>query len=147
MSQPEKAKAYDFYVSLVDANNPSFFIIDPTIAAGDFQISKDDGALANLVTLPVVVPAGSSIVKISLDATEMDALKATVIGSDAAGAEWEDITAYLDIPAANLTRVAGRIGLDKENPVTTNDDNSISFGDVEIEATNFTTHTVQSRTT
>ena len=40
----------------------------------------------------------------------------------------------------------GRLGLDPDSPLTTNDDNSISFGDVAIGAVNGATSTTQTRT-
>ena len=42
--------------SLFHTANPSDFLIDPTIVIDDFQLSKDDGALINLATLPVTTP-------------------------------------------------------------------------------------------
>ena len=44
---------------------------NPTIAAGDFKVSTDGAALANLGTLPSVEPASSIWVKITLSAGEM----------------------------------------------------------------------------
>lgn len=64
---------------------------NPTIAAGDFKVSKDGGALANLTTLPSVEPAGSVLVTISLSATEMNADKVSVVWIDQTSPkEWAD---------------------------------------------------------
>ena len=65
------------------------------LAAGDFQISIDGGAFANLATLPTVTPAGGRAVKISLSAAEMTGDNIVVQAVDAAGAEWCDL--FIDI--------------------------------------------------
>lgn len=62
----------------------------PTLAPGDFKIEKDGGAAANLATLPTVVPAGGSSIKIPFSAAEMQCQQATLRMSDQAGAEWND---------------------------------------------------------
>ena len=50
--------------------------INPTLAAGDVQLSKDGGAFVNLTSLPTVTPGGDTNVKISLSADEMNGLSA-----------------------------------------------------------------------
>lgn len=92
---PKKNKEFVFFVSLVNQSNRPFFKLDPTIATGDFQVSTDGGALANLDTLPVVAPAGSPCVKIVLSADEMDGSNVNVIGSDAADDEWDDVSIHI----------------------------------------------------
>lgn len=64
---------------------------NPTIAAGDFKVSTDGGAFANLTTLPVVTPAAGRAVKITLSAAEMTGSNIMVMCVDAAGAEWCDL--------------------------------------------------------
>ena len=91
MSEPVKNEAADVYVQLVDITNPDFFVIDPTIAAGDFQLSGDGGALANLTNLPVVTPAGSTFVLLDLTADEMNFDNVNILGSDQSADEWQDI--------------------------------------------------------
>lgn len=98
MALPVNGVAYSFPLQLVNALNPVEFLASPTLAAGDFKISKDGGAFANLDTLPANSPAGSVNVVVSLSASEMTASKITVTGIDAAGAEWEDIAANIDVP-------------------------------------------------
>ena len=101
MTQPIKGVAYEFPpVELTDVFDPQFFLVNPTIETGDFQISKDFGALANLATLPVVDPPGSSSVKINLSATEMDADKIGVFGKDPTE-EWGDINMSIDVPVSD----------------------------------------------
>lgn len=88
---PKKAEDCIFYIGLEDANNPGSFKANPTIAAGDFQISKDGGAFANLATLPAVTPASGVAVKITLSSTEMDADNVFVKAIDqTTPKEWND---------------------------------------------------------
>lgn len=64
---------------------------NPTLAAGDVQISKDDGAFTNLATLPTVTPSGETSVKISLSAAELTCKRAAIRFIDQTGTkEWED---------------------------------------------------------
>ncbi len=97
MTLLKKNTAYTFYLTLADSASPSSFKANPTIAIGDFKISKDGGAFVNLATLPVVEPASSVMVKVSLSATEMDADKVNVVGIDVAGAEWNDVAYIFDV--------------------------------------------------
>lgn len=83
--------AFSFCVGLVNTSSRPFFKASPTIAAGDFKVSTDGSALANLATLPDVYPVGSKSVRIQLSAGEMTGEKVVVIGSDVAGSEWDDI--------------------------------------------------------
>jgi hypothetical protein len=77
---------------LKSQSSPNTFQTNPTIASGDFKVSIDGEALNNLATLPTVTPAGGKMVKISLSADEMNGDNIMVVGSDAAGAEWCDVT-------------------------------------------------------
>lgn len=90
---------------LVDTLNPTTFKVNPTIAAGDFQVSTDNGAFVNLTTLPVVQPAGSILVKVNLSAAEMNGDKITVRAKDVAGNEWEEALVFLDVPVTNIDTV------------------------------------------
>lgn len=89
---PKQGAGYVTYIGLVSQADTKLLQVNPTIAAGDFKVSKDGGALANLGTLPAVDPAGSKLVKITLSATEMEAANVVVVASDQAGAEWCDQT-------------------------------------------------------
>jgi len=102
MSLPVKAESYTFYVSLVDISDPDNFKVNPTIAAGDFQISIDDAVFTNLTNLPSVTPANSIQVKIVLTATEMNGDKINVQGIDAAGNEWQDAYIAIDVPRGSV---------------------------------------------
>lgn len=86
-----KNTAYIFYISL-ESQTAVGFQSNPTLAAGDVKLSGDGGALTNLATLPVVTPAGSKLVKVSLSAAEMNYDNVNIIFSDAAGAEWYDLS-------------------------------------------------------
>lgn len=90
---PKKGEDFVCYVTLEDATSPGNFRVNPTVAAGDFKISKDDGALADLTTTPTVSPAGSVWVKVSLSATEMTADNVKIQGIDqTALKEWSDFS-------------------------------------------------------
>lgn len=89
---PKRATEYIFYVSLVSQADTKLFQVNPTIAAGDFKVSIDGGALNNPATLPAVTPAGGRLVKVVLSIAEMTGDNIMLVGSDAAGAEWCDIT-------------------------------------------------------
>ena len=105
--QPAKrATAWVGYISLVDQSDTKKMKSNPTIASGDFKVSKDGGALANLTTLPSVTPASSVMVKIDLSATEMTADNVTVVCIDAAGAEWCDLVFNLQPSARQIDDLA-----------------------------------------
>lgn len=70
---PKRAEDFKVGIALQDMANPGSFKANPTIAAGDFKVSKDGGAFANLNTLPSAIPASSTRVEILLSATEMTA--------------------------------------------------------------------------
>lgn len=88
---PKRGEDFIIYVALQDMATPGSFKSNPTIASGDWKVSKDGGALANLNTLPSVEPASSIWVKITLSATEMTADTVAVQGIDqTATKEWAD---------------------------------------------------------
>lgn len=89
---PVNGTAFICYVSLQDLATPGSMKANPTIAAGDFQISKDGGAFANLATLPTVTPAAGRAVKISLSAGEMTADSVVIQCVDQTSPkEWADL--------------------------------------------------------
>ena len=89
---PKRGEDFIFYIGVEDYANPGNFKTNPTIAAGDFQVSKDGGAFANLTTLPDVDPDAGRAVKVSLSATEMTADNVVIQGVDqTAPKEWADI--------------------------------------------------------
>jgi hypothetical protein len=88
---PTRAEDFEFDVCLDSYVLPGQFQSNPTLASGDVKITKDNGALANLNTLPSVSPASSKIVTVVLTGTEMTADKVTIIFSDQTSPpEWCD---------------------------------------------------------
>jgi hypothetical protein len=88
---PTRAQDFAFDVCLESYGTPGTFQSNPTLASGDVKISKDNGALANLGTLPSVSPASSKVVTVALTGTEMTADKVTIIFSDQTSPpEWCD---------------------------------------------------------
>lgn len=86
---PKSGAAYIFYSGLVSQADTKLLKSGPTLAAGDFKVSIDGGALANMATLPTNTPSGT-VVKFSLSGAEMTGDNITVVCIDAAGAEWCD---------------------------------------------------------
>jgi hypothetical protein len=93
-SDPKRATAYRFTISLY-ARSDNQIKTTPTLAAGDVKVSKDNGATANITTLPAETPASSGILQVDLSGTEMTADLVTVIFRDAAGAEWNDVAVHI----------------------------------------------------
>ena len=104
-SIPIRGNAYVLYLSLVDANDPTRFKANPTIEAGDFQISKDGGPFLNLETTPEVRPSGDVAVKVSLSPSEMNSNKVSILGKDQAGEEWQEVSVFIDAPSGTTTIV------------------------------------------
>ena len=88
---PKKAQAFSGSFCLSDMAVAGRFKVNPTIAAGDFKIDKDQGGFANFATLPTVSPAGGVEVFFTLSATEMTADIVTLTGIDqTTPGEWAD---------------------------------------------------------
>ena len=85
------ASGYIFYVGLISQASTKSLQGSATLAAGDVKVSIDGGALANLGTLPVVTPAASKSIKVTLSQAEINGDNIIVIFADAAGAEWCDL--------------------------------------------------------
>lgn len=80
---------------------------NPTLAAGDAQVSIDGGAFANLTTLPTVTPALGRGVKISLSAAEMNGDNITVVLSDQTSPpEWCDVILNIQTSASQIDDLA-----------------------------------------
>ena len=93
---PKTGEDFIFYAALPSASTPGTFQSNPTIAAGDFKVSKDGGALANLNTLPAVTPASSIWVKFTMSATEMTADNVSIQGIDQTSPkEWADFAVHI----------------------------------------------------
>jgi hypothetical protein len=88
---PVKNEDFLFAIFVEDFANPGAFKVNPTIAAGDFQISKDYGAFANLATIPDVEPDATDQIRVQLSSTEMNADVVTVRWKDqTTPKEWAD---------------------------------------------------------
>ncbi len=97
---PKKGEDFVMYVALQDMNAPGSFKANPTIASGDWKVSKDGGALANLSTLPSVEPTSSIWVKVTLSSTEMNADTVAIQGIDQTSPkEWADWGLYIPTTA------------------------------------------------
>ena len=129
---PTKGEAYTFSVGLIDAATGTSLRVNPTIAAGDFQISKDNGAFANLTNLPTVDPASSRLVKFDLTATEMDADKIAVQGVDQAGDEWRDIMITFDVPATNIDDIDTKLDTIDNTTQDTNSDLDVVDAKIDV---------------
>lgn len=120
-----EGKALIFYTVAVSQADTDLFQVNPTIAAGDFKVSTDDGAFGNPATLPAVNPAGGKQIKIVLSVAEMGGKVITVIGSDAAGDEWTDVfiqfftTPVATIPDSSFARMATVTASTKRSPGVT----------------------------
>lgn len=102
-----KNEAFTFYIpGLVSQADTKLFKTAPTIAAGDFKISKDGGAFANPDTLPDVEPDGGTQVRVQLTATEMNADQITVKWQDASDAEWCDGSMLILTSSAQMADLA-----------------------------------------
>ena len=108
-SPPKKNTEYIFYIGLPSQANGNIFQSNPTIAAGDFKVSTDGGALANLSTLPAVTPSSSKMVKVTVSASEMNGDNVTIVGSDAAGGEWKDVIVNIQTVATQIDEIAAAV--------------------------------------
>jgi hypothetical protein len=80
-----------FFVYLLDMSALPNLRVNPTLAAGDVIVYKDDVSNGNITTLPVVTPAGSRRVKVSLSANETNCDHTSVQFVDqTATKEWSD---------------------------------------------------------
>ena len=102
---PKINTAYECYVSLVSQANTKLLQVSPTMAAGDVKVSTDNGASANITTLPVI-GTNTRVLKVNLSAAEMNGGNVAVIFSDAAGAEWCDLTLNIQTSARQIDDLA-----------------------------------------
>ena len=103
---PKYGVAYTDSVMVYSVATAGSFQVNPTIAAGDFKISKDGGAFANLTNLPVVTPAGSQRIEFTLTDTEMQADNITFLGIDAAGNEWYPVNGRVQTAVRGVADLA-----------------------------------------
>lgn len=86
-----------FYTSLRSQADPNLLQANPTLAAGDVKIVKDDANEVNITTLPTVINSGK-VIKVTVAEAEIGA-RTAVVFSDAAGDQWCDLT--INIPTKN----------------------------------------------
>lgn len=140
MPLPKKNTAYTFNLSLVDRANRPQFRANPTLALGDFKVSTDGGAFANLGTTPTVEPATSTNVKVVLSAGEMNGDRIVIQAIDAAGAEWDDVVVYIDTTTATVDDLVR--STTPANALTVD-----ASGNVKLQATTHTGATIPTVTT
>ena len=87
---PISGSAYTFSLSLFSQATGDV-VANPTLAAGDFNISTDGGAFAALDTTPAVTPAGGRVVEFNLTSAEVGTAHFCIQCIDAAGAEWKTL--------------------------------------------------------
>jgi len=104
---PKKNTAFIIYVGLQDYLTSGKLKANPTLAAGDAQVSIDGGAFANLTTLPTVTPALGKGIKISLSAAEMNGDNITIVLSDQTSPpEWCDVILNIQTTASQIDDLA-----------------------------------------
>lgn len=73
------------------------FVSTPPLAAGDVQVSIDGAAFTNIATLPTVVPAADTSVRVSLSAAEMLGKRINVRFIDQTATKaWDDTEILLE---------------------------------------------------
>ncbi len=102
----KKNTAFIFYASLVSQANTKIMQVNPTLAAGDFNITGDGVSVGAFGTTPAVTPAASRLVKFSLASGEMNYDNVTITCSDAAGAEWCDLVINIQTAARQVDDLA-----------------------------------------
>lgn len=102
---PKKNTEFVFYIQL-EANAGGSYVSNPTIATGDFIVSTDGGATANLGTLPTVTPASGKGVKVTVSASEMNGDNIRIEWNDAAGSEWLPGYALIQTTASQIDDLA-----------------------------------------
>ena len=103
---PKKNTQFIFYIGLVQQADTRLLKANPTLAAADFNVSIDGGALAALGTTPTVTPAAGRMVKVTLSTSEMNGDNITVVCSDNAGAEWCDQIINIQTSARQIDDLA-----------------------------------------
>ncbi len=88
---PRYGRTYVFDIGLVSQASGNIFQPNPTLAAGDVQVSLDNGNFNDLATLPTVTPSGSTLL-VSLADAEMQGANIYVLFHDLVGDEWADIS-------------------------------------------------------
>ena len=105
MAFPVQGQTYEFFIHLVDINDPRFFLDDPDIQDGDFTISLNGNLFTPMAITPTVSPVNSNLVRVNLTTTEMVA-KVNIVGSDLDDPpEWEEIGIFIDVPTGSVETI------------------------------------------
>jgi hypothetical protein len=98
----QRALPLSFFVAL-EAYTTGDAQGSPTIASGDWKISKDGAAFANLATLPDAEPDSTNQLRIQLSESELDADWVTIMGVDqTTDKEWEDFCITIRLKGATV---------------------------------------------
>ena len=98
---PVKNENFLVRIALADMANPGSFKSNPTIAAGDFKVDIDGAGLNNLGTIPLVSPASSVLVLVTLANTEMNGDVISIVGIDQTSPkEWADFVVSIPTTSA-----------------------------------------------
>ncbi len=139
---PRKNQPYVFVVGLVSQSDTNLLQVNPTIEAGDVQVSLDGGSLSNITTLPT---ASGSMVTVSLTDAEMNGDNVTVVFADQSGSQWADQLINLQTTSRQIDdlafpQVSGRgIDVDTDGAVATQSTSSTSSSSSGTFTYNFTT--------
>jgi|SRR6267143_392613 len=107
---PKKNAAYKLYVGLVDQSNTKLLKANPTVAAGDFKVSTDGAAFANLATLPSANPATGRAVMVDLSAAEMNGDNVVLQCVDP-DSEWCDLLVNIQTTAGQIDEIKAKTDL------------------------------------
>ena len=104
MTLPIKGIEFTFIAKLDSVLNDGFQV-DPTMVTGDFQASTDSGAFTNL-PIPVVTPANTSSVLVTVPAFQATGDTVEVRALDQAGDEWNEVSYIFELFDGSLETVS-----------------------------------------
>jgi hypothetical protein len=98
--------ALKFLIPLVDSASRPDYRANPTIVAGDVKVVRYTSSawnVSNITTLPSAIAGATTMLEVSLSATEMtaddDTRPIAVVFIDAAGGQWDDQTVIIRLGA------------------------------------------------
>ena len=132
---PIAGQPYSYVLCLLSADEPNRFRVNPTLEAGDVQVSTDFGAPVNILTLPTVI-GGSSLVLVTLAAAEVGS-QTDILFHDVVGDEWADAHTPLQASTTDATLAAIQAQTDllpaspaaTGDPMTLEDVDGVAFAD------------------
>ena len=133
---PKKNTIYTFDVALRSATDSVSLQDTPTLAAGDVQVSTDNGAFANLGTIPAVSPAGGIQVKVTLSAAEMNGDDIGIAFVDQTSPkEWADLFVFIKTSTRQIDDLAYPTTSGRSIDVTAGGTVGIDWANVEAPTT------------